>query len=225
MAAHNQIHKAQVEVLYALRRNPSLRYTDLMRAAEMESDNFKFHLRGLVKSGIVTKNDVGTYNLTAAGKEYANNLDLETRNQLKQPKLSMLIIVNKTDEHGRMFYLLQKRLRNPFWGYWGFISGPVMWGESIEDAASRELHKQTGLQATFSIRGFYRKRDYEKDKTVLLEDKLFTIIIASNSSGDITNSWGGGDNQWVSADELARLPQKFNDTDAILQQLSQPRCV
>ena len=49
-----------------------------MRAAAMESDSFKFHIRKLVKIGYIIKAEDGLYELTAEGKALASRLDRPT---------------------------------------------------------------------------------------------------------------------------------------------------
>ena len=56
----------------------------------------------------------------------------------------------------------------------------MRWGEAFEEAAGRELAKQTGLTADFAARLFYRQRDYETTSDALLEDKLFVVLEAVN---------------------------------------------
>ena len=145
------LHPSRRKVLYILRHSPTSRYTELMQSTGLESDVFKFHLRALVKSALVMKNDDGTYSLTATGKEFANNLDKNTGQRSQSPKVSMLLIVRQQVD-GETKYLFQQRQRSPFYGYWGLISGPVVWGVSIETAAHEELAKQSGLLASFRVR-------------------------------------------------------------------------
>jgi predicted transcriptional regulator len=211
-----ELHKAQAAVLYGLRHVATARFSDLMRLTGLTSDDFKFHVRRLVALGYLEKIADGQYMLTALGKEFANNLDTTRRTVQKQPKLSVLLIVPEPGARNPQRYLFHQRKRNPYLGFWSYVSGPVRWGEEVEVAAARELTKQTGLMADFTVCMFYRQRDYDK-AGVLLEDKLFTVLEASNVAGQLTNMWHGGVQQWMTIDELKNQDKYFEPIGEIFQ--------
>lgn len=64
---------------------------------------------------------------------------------MKNPQILPAIAVAIFDDYGHI--LLQKRRdRN----CWGLISGHVEFGESVEEAAKREIKEETGLQASIT---------------------------------------------------------------------------
>lgn len=210
-----ELHKVHVGILHALRRTESARFSTLMSPSGLKSDAFKFYLRKLIDLGYVIKNTDGSYQLTASGKEFANNLDEQRRTPQRQPKLSVLIIATKLI-NGERHILLQRRLRNPFYGFWSLIGGPVQWGDDFTATAARELKKQTGLTANFKVRSFYRKRDYQLGTSHLLEDKLFVVIEATHITGDIQNTWSGGFSQWMTPAQLREQAKYFDSTAEII---------
>jgi ADP-ribose pyrophosphatase YjhB (NUDIX family) len=187
-----------------------------MHGTDHTSDTFKFHVRKLVKLGYVIKLEDGRYELTAMGKEYANSLDEQIRAPEKQPKISILTIVSRATADGQTQYLLQQRLRNPFYGYWSEIHGRATWGEPFEETAGRQLKRQTGLKATLTMHGFRRIRDY--DDSTLLEDKLFVILKATSVAGELSNTYAGGTNAWLTLDQLRTKEKVFATTLAILEE-------
>ena len=217
MIDRQPLHKAQISILEALRHNEALRFSELMQPTGLTSDAFKFHVRKLVHAGIVEKTEAGEYQLTLRGKEVANTINRTTRVSHKQPKLSVLLVISRDGENGTE-YLVQKRQRHPFYGYWSFLSGPVLWGEEPEITAQRELEKQAGLEATFTVSGFYRERDYSADNQELLEDKLLTIVRGSVTSAE-TKDWPGGENTWMTLEELASQEKHFNSCAKIVAML------
>lgn len=213
------LHASRLEILYVLRHSPKARYTDLMQSTGLESDVFKFHLRILVQNHLVDKNDDGTYSLTLRGKEFANDLDEETGQRSHSPKLSMLLIARRNDG-SQPVYLFQRRQRAPFYGYWGLISAPVVWGKSIEECAKEELMKQTGLSGEVAVQGFCRIRDYLATDHSLLEDKLFAVVAVKMLSGEL-HDWSGGVSEWMTLAKLELQPKRFAITSEVLRRVDQ----
>lgn len=211
------LHSSRLTVLYELRHSPAARYTDLMQAAGLESDAFKFHLRVLVQNRLVEKNDNGTYSLTSIGKEFANDLDEHTGQRTQSPKLSILFVASRQESATRQ-YLFHQRLRHPFYGYWGLISAPVIWGKTIEECARDELVKQTGLRGALRVHGFCRVRDYSEVSHSLLEDKLFAIVIVDDIYG-VPHEWKGGVSRWMTQHELENQSKRFMITGEMLMRI------
>lgn len=216
--SHTQLHKTQVSILHLLRYSEAERFNALMRPTDHTSDTFKFHLRKLVRLGYVAKLENGQYHLTLHGKEYANNLNEPLGITEKQPKVSVLLVIAEPGADGSTLYLVQKRARNPFYGYWGEIHGRTKWGESFEETAKRQLKRQAGLDATFAVHNFRRIRDYAAEDKQLLEDKLFVILKATSVTGELTNCYSGGANAWMTAEELRKQDKVFTSTLSIIEE-------
>jgi ADP-ribose pyrophosphatase YjhB (NUDIX family) len=214
-----QLHKTQVSILHSLRYAESERFSALMHPTNLTSDTFKFHLRKLVRLGYVAKLADGKYQLASRGKEYANSLNEHERAVEKQPKVSILMVIAKTNDDGETVYLLQKRSRNPFYGYWSEVHGRAEWGEPFETTAQRQLKRQAGLDAEFTVISFRRVRDYDAESEGLLEDKLFVILEASKVSGELANDYSGGTNVWLTPEELRKQDKVFASTVSIIENL------
>jgi ADP-ribose pyrophosphatase YjhB (NUDIX family) len=206
-------------ILHSLRYAPSARFNTLLQATGHTSDTFKFHLRKLVQLGYVIKLETGDYQLTPRGKEYANSLNEQQRVVEKQPKVSVLMVIAKANDNGEVIYLLQKRARHPFYGYWSELHGRATWGEPFEATAQRQLNRQAGLTAEFVVHSFRRVRDYSSDDHALLEDKLFVIVKATHISGELRNDYAGGTNAWLSLADIRAHDKVFASTRAIIESL------
>lgn len=180
----------------------------------MESDVFKFHVRYLVEQGIIAKQSDGAYVLTTAGKEVANNLNESAQKPLKQPKVSLVFVVSRQTGQD-IEYLLQKRLRQPFYGYWGLLSGPAQWGEDFVVTAAHELQKQTGLTADLHVSTFLRQRDFSPAGD-LWEDKLF-VVLTAQAQGQEPRAWRYGENAWTTIKDLQKQPRYFSLTEQMVQ--------
>lgn len=74
--------------------------------------------------------------------------------------------------------LLVKRDRAPFKGYWCLPTGFAEAGESIEDAALRELQEETGIKGRIS-----RLLDVDSYKSRYYGDLLFLTFVAEQTGG------------------------------------------
>jgi len=211
---YKELSPPRAAIVTYLRHVPQARYSELQHAANLESDVFKFHVRYLVEQGVIAKQIDGAYILTSSGKEIANNLNESAQKQLKQPKISLLLVLSRQTPKGTE-YLMQKRLRHPFYGYWGLLSGPAQWGEDFTTTAAHELRKQTGLTADLRVCTFLRQRDYTP-ASELLEDKLFVVLTAQLQNHE-PQIWKYGENAWMTLAQLREQPHYFSLTEQAIQ--------
>jgi 8-oxo-dGTP pyrophosphatase MutT (NUDIX family)/predicted transcriptional regulator len=209
-----EIHRAQAQILKELLLKPSARFRDL-NVTGLTTDHFTFHLRQLVESELIIKDRKGRYQLTATGKEFANRFDTQTVNLERQAKLAVLIVGIKKDQKS-VKYLIQQRLKQPYYGYRGFVTGKVRWGETLPEAAQREFAEETGLRGKFTFVGLRHKIDYST-AGLLLEDKFFMVFRADRLEGNFRKNFEGGRNQWFSEKEIQKLPKLFPDVKITLR--------
>lgn len=210
MDSKNRMHTVQATVLSTLRQATRARYSELLRPTGLDGDRFKYHLATLVRKKLVFKAVDGAYELTAEGKEFTNRLDEHTGREIAGPKASMLLLV-RSQSGGTTYYLAHRRTREPFRDYWGIASAPMLRGVPIRDSAARELQKQAGITARFSVAGMQRVTDTLPNGTVL-EDKLFTLLVADVPHLPQTRAWYGGESMWLTRDELLAKTKLFQTT-------------
>lgn len=195
------IHEIQGLILKEMLLRETARFSEL-NTDNISSDQFAFHLKQLTDQGIIEKTPEGLYKLTVSGKEYANRFDIDS-GQIKiekQAKLSVLVIATRTN-NGKREYVMQTRLKQPFFGFRGFITGKMRIGESVFDTAKRELTEEAGLNASnLEHITIYHERIFSVEKE-LLEDKYFFIFLAENPKGDLMSDFQGGKNEWVSEEK------------------------
>jgi ADP-ribose pyrophosphatase YjhB (NUDIX family)/predicted transcriptional regulator len=197
MSYEPEAHVAQAAILRHLLFVPGAAFAALQKQTNLSSDHFNFHIKKLIETGYIEKNEE-LYQLTRSGKEYANRMDTDDNTIEKQPKLSVAVIV----ENDRGEQLAQQRLKQPYFGYWGRLTGKVRWGETTLEAAARELMEEAGITADLEVRGLYHKMDFEKESGDMLEDKYFIVVFGKNPQGHLIEDFEGGKNAWMSDDDL-----------------------
>lgn len=217
MKIQDTMHQVQVTILHSLLFKESVSFAELQKASQLSSDHFNFHLKKLIEQEIVTKNELKEYTLTIAGKEFANRFDTDNRVLERQPKVAVLLIVQNSD--GKFLY--QQRLKQPYYGFWGRPTGKIKYGESIIEAAARELLEETNLVADLKFKGVYHKMDFEENTRKLLEDKIFFKIYGKNPAGNLLEEFEGGRNAWMSDDEVMNLDKAFEGLLKTSQDLKQ----
>lgn len=173
MSTDIKIHDAQTKILRELLFHKSANFAKMQNQTELSSDHFNFHINKLVELGLVTKLNKGVYALSVKGKEYANKLDTDSNTIERQPKIAVLLLVTKNHNSDDIEILVQQRLKQPFYGFWGLPSGKIRWGETILECTARELKEETNLEAKLKLVGIEHKLDYDKESGKLLEDKIF----------------------------------------------------
>jgi ADP-ribose pyrophosphatase YjhB (NUDIX family) len=212
-----EIHAVQGKILTSLLLMPQARFSELNKE-KLENDHFNFHLKRLVQLRLITKDTNGYYTLTAKGKEFANRFDTVNAQVERQAKVGLVVIATKT-ENGKEYILFQQRLKHPYYGYLGFITGKIRWGETLTEAAARELLEETGLVATLRLIGIEHKMDYTQEEN-LLEDKFFYVFHAIECTGSLVENYEGGANTWVEKAEVANLSNTFDDIEELIQWLN-----
>jgi len=212
MSYEPNTHSAQAAILRHLLFTPHAGFAELQKATDLTSDHFNFHIKKLVDEGYVEKGEKH-YKLTHKGKEYANRMDTDENEIEKQPKVSVAITLERRNDKGEREFLFQQRKKNPYFDFWGRVGGKMRWGESVIEAAQRELKEETGLEAEFEYKLLYHKRDFSKTTGKLLEDKIFLCVYATKYSGELMEAFEGGVNRWMTNEEFHAQPKRFVSVD------------
>jgi 8-oxo-dGTP pyrophosphatase MutT (NUDIX family) len=213
------IHKIQASILRELVFRSRARFAEL-NIAETPSDQFSFHIKTLLETGLIEKDDENLYELTAKGKEFANRFDTDSLNTTveRQAKIGVLVGAVREEKSAR-HYLIQQRLKEPYFGFYGLITGKIRWGETVIEAASRELNEEAGFRGDPMFLGVKHKMDYRGD--ALLEDKYFYIVRFDHCIGDLQIDFPGGRNAWLTRKEILKLPDLFDGVEESLEMLDQ----
>lgn len=214
---HN-LHKIQILILKKLLFNPECRYSDLRIEDDMENNKLNFHLNQLKILGLIKK-DGTLYRLTNIGKGYAGKLDTEKLTLKVQAKISVWVCCQRDTDNLTKEYLIYTRLKSPFYGCQGFMSGKVDYGETILHAAERELSEETNLLGTAEIVALKHYIVFDRTSKTLLEDKFMFLCLVKNPHGEII-AGQEGIYEWVNENQLSEyVTNPFEDYDAFISEL------
>lgn len=209
-----KLHEFQLLILKNLVNRLDARFNDLLIEG-LGSEHMNYHLQKLVDLELVGKNaKTGRYTLTDFGKDYSNLLDDEVEIVEKQPKTSVLLnVVQKDAKTGEVKHLLSKRLRQPYLGKIGKLTGKVRFGETLQEAANRELYEETGLRARKVIlEEVFHKVRYRggnngcetdlAEEHAFVQDVLFYVFFMMDVYGDFIKKTPHQENLWLSRQDL-----------------------
>ncbi|HUC96571.1 MAG TPA: NUDIX hydrolase [Candidatus Saccharimonadales bacterium] len=114
---------------------------------------------------------------------------------------------------GKKEYLFQERLKQPYYGFYGFATGKIRWGETITQTAERELVEETGLMAEHRVAGVYHELVYQQETGEQLEDKIFFVVNCTNVTGKLVKEFEGGRNSWMTREKALKQPKIFTSFD------------
>ena len=109
-----------------------------------------------------------------------------------------------TLRENRLHVLLIQRAEEPFAGMWALPGGFVRMGESLEEAALREMEEETGLKQAY-LEQLYTYGDPQRDPRDRIGSVAYFALIPADAP---IRSEGGSDARqakWFPVDELPRL--------------------
>ncbi len=203
-----QFSPIQNHILSKLKNAKTLRYSD-MQPHDVPNDLYNYHLQFLVKKGFVSR-DSERYSLSPMGvKHVADPYTASVANGITSLfKVNVITIVSRVRD-GKIEILNQLRKSNPSYGKVGVMGGVVWKGELIEDAATRKLKVETGLDAKFRLIGCDRRIMYQGGE--LFSDIVFPIAYSDAASGALLADSDYGHNMWVPIDEAIANDSKTFD--------------
>jgi ADP-ribose pyrophosphatase YjhB (NUDIX family) len=134
-------HHIQKHIIDVLMFHETARFRDL-RPPKIDTNLFSYHLKLLIKSGLVKKID-GGYTLGNDGLAYVDRLSSANLNVRTQPKVITMYVVQNSDGD----LLIWRRKRQPFINAWTLPYGKLHIDDiSLEAAARREIGEKMAIK-------------------------------------------------------------------------------
>jgi hypothetical protein len=172
-------HHIQKSIVYDLAFAESLRFSDL-KPPELENKAFTYHLKKVMKAGLVEKLDDGRYTLTMKGRRVGKGA-LKKESRLLDRAYSILLLAVRNIEDDA--WLLYKRQTQPLLGLVGFMQAQPVAETDARSTAQQTCLEQTGIQAEFAVQGHGYFRVYRKGE---LESFIhFTLLVGQDPKGEL----------------------------------------
>jgi ADP-ribose pyrophosphatase YjhB (NUDIX family) len=205
-----KLHYYQKELLKKLTLSKNhLKFNELLLKG-LTSEHMNYHLKQLISLKLAKKEN-DKYLLTNKGKDYTDSLEDDIKTEEKQPKTSIIVRAVRTNKDGGQEQLVCKRLRHPYYGKVGRITGKVRFGEKLEDTVKRELYEETGLETeSINLLRIYRKLRFDKDNNTV-QDVFFYIFGIKNLKGNLIEKSQFQENFWITKEEYKKRNDFYKD--------------
>lgn len=173
------MHYIQKYILDKLIYAQFLRNRD-MRPPNTESNLYQYHLKRLIDSGYVFKNELG-YSLSSKGLQYADKHSSDLKDQRPQPKL--VTILRLTNSRGEI--LIVKKAKQPFIGLYNLPSGKIHEAESLIEAGERELKEKVGISFRIELKNVGTVHLLITDQNTIISESYGFILEGQISESQI----------------------------------------
>ena len=200
-------------ILLRLMHEPRLGFSELWDKS-VDSNKFAYHLKSLEEQKMIRKVD-GKYELTFKGRQNAGWLDGETGKAKQYPIFCVLIMPIEGDK-----ILLQERLREPIYGYWGIVGGRIESGRNLTETLDHELEEEAGLKGEFEVKGLFVVKTFEKQR--LAYTHYHILVKAFNVKGKLKSEIKEGKNKWFKVTDVPKL-KIFPDMPKLIEMAQRKR--
>lgn len=198
----SDLNNIQAGIIRQLFLKEDLRFAEI-NIEHVPSDQFSYHLRQLIKYGLIEKTPEQKYRLSVMGRTRAIMLYPDKDGFIEQGFLAVRLVLAK-EENGKQLFLIQKRRAVPFKGSYSTPGDKILFSEDVHTAARRAMLLQTGLECDVELKGVKHYMDNYLGKIV--QDKYFFVFLASNPRGTLKVEGRTGTNMWLTYKQATMTP-------------------
>jgi ADP-ribose pyrophosphatase YjhB (NUDIX family) len=116
-------------------------------------------------------------------------------------------------------FLLIKRIKPPYVGYWSMPGGKIDFAEEIKQTIVREIKEETGIEDVEFVDGFKEaiKYFYKKDEETVYKEAVY--FLAQSMTNDVKLSFEHIGYAWASYDK-AYKKLTYNNSKELLRKAS-----
>lgn len=168
-------------------------------------------LRELVEEGLVREKNK-TYSLTSEGLKHAAYMQDHNLTKVEQPLMAVFSVVRRGGE-----VLLNRRKKQPFFGYIGFPGGKLELGETLAERMKIELEEETGLKADSQRLGaIVSTRIFDSQKKMTGHNMMFFFLV-DEFKGKLLPEVEEGENFWWDASRVSELKPLYPDVVPVIE--------
>lgn len=207
------LHHIQKSIIDVLASKDSAHYADL-KPADLDGNQFTYHLKQLIVDKLVAKNDDGTYSLTQKGRGY---LVTRYENPDEMAHTIFLVVIR----HGGKL-LLRERKVQPMLGYIGFLHGEPTAEKTLGESVRERVSAKAGIDIEdITVCGSGLIRLLSDGQTQSFSHAI--IVRANAASGELPISEDKtGRNFWADETELNSIPNLLPSCGDILNFVFDP---
>jgi hypothetical protein len=131
------LHHLQRGILSRLYTSSQAAYADL-KPPELSGNSFNYHLRHVVKQGLIHQTDDGSYQLTPLGQLLVDNVSVPTMRLKLRPVMAVAIYLTSPTAG----VLLYRSNREPARGFAGLPLGKLRLGDTMQNTLQRMVERR-----------------------------------------------------------------------------------
>ncbi len=208
-------HHIQKNIVYTLAFSDGMRFGEL-KPDDLENKAFDYHLKKVIKAGLVEKTSEGLYALTSEGKRVGKGALKKQTRMIDRAYSTLLLAIRRSSDGA---WLLMRRKSQPLIGLTGFMNASPVAGEKIVETAAQICREQTGLAGEFVVHGGGYFRVYREGS---LESFIhFTLLVCNDIQGELHQNSSLAEYYWDMHPDWS-APEMLPNTQTLRKMLEAP---
>lgn len=208
-------HYIQKDIVYTLAFSDGMRFGEL-KPDGLENKAFDYHLKKVVRAGLVEKTEDGLYRLTSEGKRVGISASRKQLDRLDQARSTLLLAPRRASDGA---WLLMRRKAQPLIGLRGFMNARPTAEQEIVRTAEQVCREQTGLAGKFVVHGDGYFRTYRGGE---LESFIhFTLLVCNDIQGELHQNSSLAEYYWDTDPDWS-APDMLPSTQTLRKMLAAP---